>query len=147
MRSQAAGYSLIEIMVAAALVAVLAGVAVPMVAAGVERYTLISASQQVASTIRAARFQAVGRNRVNYVRFDYPASGQYQIREMVGGVEVDGGDVQNLPNGVSFGDGAVDVQITAAGRVTTGSTIVVSNGDAAQDRTITVSQSGRVVLE
>lgn len=141
------GFSLIEVLVTCALISVLAGISPPIVASGIKVYAINSAGQQVASTIRAARFQAVARNREHYVRFDYPADGQYQVRQMVAGVEEKGGEVQLLPTGVTFDAGADDVHVLTSGRVEDASTITVTNGDADMDRTITVSTSGRVQLQ
>ena len=170
-------------MIVVALAAVLAAVAVPAVAAGMKRYVVISASQQVAGAIRAARFQAVAKNRALRVRFNCPEDGQYRVVEVVNDAAIDDdearcetgdypypapdsdpdtvpnadGPVQYLPDGAEFGD-ADDLEIDTSGRVTpqTGcpncadgvapGTIVVSNGDEDQDRTITVSASGRVQL-
>ena len=147
-RTNADGFSLIELMIVAGLIVVLAGVAAPAVEAGMQRYSLISASQQVVSTIRSARHQAIGRNATLRVRFDYPAAGQYQVLDAADAAV---GDVQYLPEGASFGAVSGDLQIDTAGRVTdlagspTTETIVVSNDDG-QSRTITVSASGRVQL-
>ena len=74
-RTRTDGFSLIELMIVVGLIAVLAGVAAPAVAAGMRRYSLITASQQIASTIRAARYQAVGRNVRLRVRFNHPQNG------------------------------------------------------------------------
>lgn len=146
MRAQA-GFSLIEILIVVALVGVLAGIAAPTVTAGMKLYTINSAGQQVTSTIRAARFQAVGKNTKLRVRFNYPAAGQYQVVLNSNGTTAVG-DVQNLPDGVSFGASA-DVQIDTNGRMTPGATaatITVTNGNESQNRTITVSTSMRVQL-
>jgi type IV fimbrial biogenesis protein FimT len=142
------GFSLIELLVVTGLVAVMAGAAIPSITAGMRRYRLISASQQVVSTIRAARHQAVGRNAILRVRFDHPAAGQYQVLDAADAAI---GNVQYLPQGANFSAVSGDIQITTSGRVTdlggspTTETIVVSNDDG-QTRTITVSASGRVQL-
>lgn len=148
-RTRTDGFSLIELMIVAGLIAVLAGISVPMIAAGMTRYSLISASQQVVSTIRSARYQAVGKNVTLRVRFNHPADGQYQVLDVADAAV---GDIQFLPDGAAFGDVSGDIQITTAGRVVdpvsglaTTVTIVVTNDDA-QIRTITVSASGRVQL-
>jgi hypothetical protein len=83
------------------------------------------------------------------VRFNYPADGQYQILDST---DADLGEAQLLPSGASFGDISGDVEFDKSGRVAhvgggpAPVTIVVSNGDENQDRTITVSASGRVQL-
>jgi type IV fimbrial biogenesis protein FimT len=143
------GFSLIELMIVVALVAVLAGVAVPQMAGAMTRYALINASQQVVSTVRNARVQAVGKNRVARVRFNSPAAGQYQVLDSA---DAPLGSVQTLPNGAAFGVISGDVEFNTSGRAThvgggaAPVTIVVSNGVAAQNRTITISASGRVQL-
>ncbi len=147
MRGQQDDFTFIEILIVVALVGVLAGITAPTVAAGIERYSMISAGQQVASTIRAARFQAVAKNLLLEVRFDADA-GTYQVFDDAANEAV--GDVQTLPSGVSFADGVADVPLEADGRPSAGScpcTIVVTDGNEAYDRTITVSTSGRVQLE
>jgi type IV fimbrial biogenesis protein FimT len=143
------GFSLIEVLVVMGLVAILAGITVPTIAASMTRYVLISASQQVASTIRSARVKAVSRNEIVRVRFNHPANGQYQILDSA---DADLGEAQQLPAGAAFGDISGDVEFDNSGRVThvgggpAPVTIVVSNGDEDQDRTITVAASGRVQL-
>jgi Tfp pilus assembly protein FimT len=58
---------------------VLASVAIPSISGGPQAYEVLSAGQQVASTIRAARWQAVAKNKNLKVRFDYPDDNQYQV--------------------------------------------------------------------
>jgi type II secretory pathway pseudopilin PulG len=182
-RSSAAGFSLVDVMIVAGLVAVLTAMSAPVISAGMERYALISASQQVANTVRAARLQSVAKNRTLRVRFNCPAAGQYRIVEVVGDPVIDNaanrcdenvypfpatdtdpatlpnldGAVQRLPFGATFA-GLDDLEINTLGRVTplggcpacmglagtAPGAIGVSNGHAEQDRTITVSRSGRV---
>ena len=147
-RTGADGFTLVEILIVVMLVAIIAGAAAPQVADAIQRYSLTSAGQQVVTTIRSARQQAVGQNAVRRVRFNFPAVGQYQVLDSVDGAI---GDVQFLPAGTDFGAVSGDIEITTSGRVTdlagnpTTETIVVSNDDG-QTRTITVSASGRVQL-
>src|SRR5688500_18726187 len=49
-RTRLDGFSLVELMIVVGLIAVLAGVAAPQVAAGMRQYSLISATQEVGST-------------------------------------------------------------------------------------------------
>ena len=147
-RTGADGFTLIEILIVVGLIMIVAGAAVPTLADAIQRYSLITASQQVVSTIRGARHQAVGQNRILRVRFDFPAAGQYQVLDAADAAV---GDVQFLPTGALFGAVSGDIQIITSGRVTdlagnaTTETIVVSNDDG-ETRTITVSASGRVQL-
>jgi prepilin-type N-terminal cleavage/methylation domain-containing protein len=180
----AAGFSLIEILVVVALFSVLAATSAPAIQAGMQRYAVVSASQEVASTIRAARFQAVGSNRILRVRFNCPSPGKFRVVEYLAAAtdaaadrcalsaypfppgdtdpatlpNLDGA-VQVLPSGMTFG-AASDLQIATDGRVTplagcpscaavpgaSPATIVVTNGNTDDDRTLTVSRSGRLQL-
>ena len=140
-----AGFTLIEALIVMALVSVLAGATAPTVAAGLERYEIISAGQQIVSTIRTARLQAVSKNMILRVRFDFPEDGQYQI------VDADDdaiGQVHTLDDDISFGDFA-DVEFTTSGRLNDVApvSVAVTNGHAEFDRTITISTSGQVRLE
>lgn len=74
--TRAGGFSLVEVIVVLGLVSVVAVAAVPSITSGMRRYSLITASEQVVSTIRSARHQAVGKNATLRVRFDYPADDQ-----------------------------------------------------------------------
>ena len=139
------GFTLIELMIVAALVAVMAGIAVPVIAGAMRRYNVITASQQVVSAIRAARVQAVGKNQLLEVDFN-PAAGTYQVQDADVGI----GPVYTLPVGAVFVAAATDIQFDTSGRldvaVPAPVTIVVGNGDAAHNRTITVTRSGRVQM-
>jgi prepilin-type N-terminal cleavage/methylation domain-containing protein len=139
-----AGFTLIEALVVMALISVLAGMTAPVVSAGMERYEVISASQQVAGTIRSARYQAVGKNMILKVRFDFPAVGQFQI------VDADDaaiGLVQSLDNDVQFG-AFTDLEFSTSGRLTSGvaASIVITNGNVDHNRTVIVSKNGQVEL-
>jgi prepilin-type N-terminal cleavage/methylation domain-containing protein len=139
-----AGFTLIEALVVMALISVLAGMTAPAVSAGMERYEVISASQQVAGTIRSARYQAVGKNMILKVLFDFPEAGQFQI------VDADDngiGSVQYLDDDIQFGD-FTDLEFSTSGRLTSGvaASIVVTNGNDDHNRTVVVSKNGRVEL-
>lgn len=145
-RARPAGFSLVELMIVVGLISVLGAMTGPVIQAGMAQYALISATQQVASTIRTARFQSVAKNRTLRVRFNNPAADQYRVLD---DVDAAVGEVQILPSGAQFGAISGDLEIDPEGRITplagaAPATIVVSNGDAAQDRTITVAASGRV---
>ena len=141
------GFSLIELMIVVALVAVLAGIAVPATVGAMGGTRCITASQQVVSTIRMARVQAVGKNRVARVRFNFPAAGQYQVLDSA---DVALGSVQTLTNGATFGADQRRRRIQYVGpRDARGRRSGAGNdcgGQWHQNRTITISASGRVLL-
>jgi len=147
MRNQA-GFTLIEVLIVVAVIGVVAAITVPMVGDAMDRYSVISASQQVASTVRAGRFQAVARNIRTQVNFDSPAVGQYQT-EIWDGMSWDAlGEVQRLSTGITFGDSIADVTLEPSGRAPAcPCTIVVTDGTEENDQTIIISSSGRVQLQ
>jgi len=139
------GFSLIELMIVVGLVAVLAAMTIPQMAGAIKQYELLTAGQQVVSTVRAARLQAVAKNMALTVRFDYPAAGQFQVVETADLVTPVGTPL-TLGNDVAF-DNPTDVDFTTSGRIAAPITVTVTNGDDDYDRTISVSPSGQVRLQ
>jgi hypothetical protein len=86
----------------------------------------------------------VGRNTALQVRFNFPAAGQYQVVDMANAAV---GEVQMLPNSVTFGQATTDLQVTTSGRMAPAATITVTDGNTANNRTITVATSGRIQLQ
>ena len=137
---QAAGFSLVEIMMVVAMISIAAAAATPSIAAAMRIYTINSATESVASTVRSARYSAVTANRPVRVRFNCPSAGRFRVVELVGTAidndtnrcqltnypypdpdasaapNVDG-PVVVLPAGTVF-NSAQDLEISAAGRVT-----------------------------
>jgi prepilin-type N-terminal cleavage/methylation domain-containing protein len=139
------GFSLVELMMVGAIAAVLAGVSVPSIAAAMKRYTVIQAGQQVVSTIRAARTQAVGKNQILHVHIDVEGR-SYQILDAA---DMAVGPVIQLPTGAQFVGVDTDIEFDTSGRLDPALapiSIVVGDGDDANNRTITVTTSGRVQL-
>lgn len=85
----AAGYTLVEVLMVSGVMAIIAGMAVPAIAAGMRRYALNNAAQQVASVIRSARYTAVAKNTDVRVRFNCPAANQYRVVEVTGVTAID----------------------------------------------------------
>jgi prepilin-type N-terminal cleavage/methylation domain-containing protein len=145
-RARHSGFTLIELMLVVGIISVLAAATAPSIASGMRRFALTTASQEVVSTVRTARYQAVGRNVTLRVRFQYPAAGQYQILD---NADTAIGPVRFLPKGATFGAVSGDLEINSQGRVTAlagalPATIVLAN--AADTQTISVWRSGRVQL-
>ncbi len=137
----AAGYSLVELLLVTGIMAVVAAIAVPTVGAVMRRYALNNLSQQVAATIRTARYTAVAKNKVVRVRFNCPADDQYRMVEFtaMGGIDDDvdrcglssypypdadpmtspnvDGPVIVVPAGTELGI-VTDIEIDARGRLT-----------------------------
>jgi Tfp pilus assembly protein FimT len=159
MKSEA-GFTLIEALVVVGLVAVMAGATVPAVAGGLARYSLTNAAQQVASTVRAARFHAVGTNRnvrivIDAATGDYhrealdPVDGWVRITR-TGERDDAGAETFSIGDGISFAGGApVNVEFDTQGRLAGGAalTITVTNGNEAQNRSVVISARGRTTID
>lgn len=164
------GFTLLEILVVLATIAILLGIAAPSVGSALRRYRLNAATREVAGQIRWARLKAVTARRTMRVRFDCPAAGQFRVVEFVGNPVIDAaldrcspnaypfpdldgaappnndGPIMLLPEGVRFA-AFQEVQITATGNATplTGAppaTIQVTN--EAGNQSVTISTAGRV---
>ena len=138
---EAAGYTLVEVLMVGAVMMIVATIAIPQVAAALRRYALNNASQQVASTIRGARYAAVSKSTTLRIRFNCPAAGQYRVLEVTGTSAIDqapdrcsnttypfpdptagtlpdnDGPILVVPPGTVFG-AVEDMQISQEGRVT-----------------------------
>lgn len=79
-----AGYSLIDMMVAISVMAILAAGAVPQLVNVAASMKLGQAQRDVNVELNQARLLAVSANRPIRIRFNCPAAGQYRIIELIG---------------------------------------------------------------
>lgn len=70
MRSRRSAFTLIELMLVAVLLGVIAAIAAPRIGAILPRVSLQAAARQVADDVRAAQAYAVDRGRVVYLEYD-----------------------------------------------------------------------------
>jgi type II secretory pathway pseudopilin PulG len=75
MRQPAGGHTLVEVLFSLGLVAVAAGICVPMIMAGVETARARAATRYLAAQMGVARFQAVGRGAMVALHFTQDATG------------------------------------------------------------------------
>jgi prepilin-type N-terminal cleavage/methylation domain-containing protein len=83
-RHPEAGFSLTELLVVVAVLAVVTGVAIPSFATWRERMRLNQSAREVEREIQSARNKAVLNNRPMRVRFNCPAVGQLRVVELLG---------------------------------------------------------------
>jgi len=81
---QNGGYSLIDMMVAISVMAILAAAAVPQLVNVADSMKLGQAQRDVNVELNQARLLAVSANRPIRIRFNCPAAGQYRLTELIG---------------------------------------------------------------
>jgi prepilin-type N-terminal cleavage/methylation domain-containing protein len=162
----AAGFTLLEVLVVAAIAGVMMAAAVPMVRTAVERMTFNSTVRMVGAEVKATRYAAVAKNRSMQLRFDCPAVGAYRMVEFTGNAAIDAaadrcsataypypdinqgvapdadGPIRFLPAGISFNN-PITLTFDASGRASAATTVQLVS--ARQQQSITVAISGRVV--
>ncbi len=89
MRKDDAGFSVIEVVVVATVTMITVGLAAPSITGAIETYKFNSDVQNVAATIRSARYTAVASNVRMRVRFNCPTTGQMRVVEVTGNAAVD----------------------------------------------------------
>ena len=145
-RARAAGFSLIELLIVVGFVSVLAAMSGPPIQAGMGPLRPPFRQPGGGRHHTDGALPGSGQEPDSQGAIHDPAAGQYRVLDAA---DSPVGDVQVLPAAAAFGSISGDLEIDPEGQVTplTGpspATIVVSNGDTDQDRTITVSGSGRV---
>lgn len=78
--SSRGGFSLVELIVVASLMAIIMAIAIPSIAMG-DRVRVNNATSEVRATLQTARLRAIAVNRSLQVRFNCPTTGQYRIVE------------------------------------------------------------------
>jgi len=139
------GFTLIELMVVIAIVAIIASVTVPNLIAWLPKYRVGSAARSVMSAVEFARLQAIRENSDVDVNFDYAAdrvtvvnTGGQTLRRLQWRPEIDLQDI-DLGALLTFdGRGFAN----ASGRVTVGSTM-----DAGVSRNISVTLGGNASIQ
>jgi prepilin-type N-terminal cleavage/methylation domain-containing protein len=86
------GFSLIEVLLVVALLAMVSVMAIPLVLNSTAQIRLSSNARQVERELQTARMKAVRSNRAIRVRFNCPASGQYRMVEVLGTVQTPAAD-------------------------------------------------------
>jgi prepilin-type N-terminal cleavage/methylation domain-containing protein len=83
-RREVRGFSLIEMVLVVAIVAVVSAIAVPQILTSSRQMRLSGAARQVERELQNARMKAVKSNRPMRVRFNCPSAAQYRSVELLG---------------------------------------------------------------
>jgi len=100
--SKSRGASLLDVLIAAAIMLVLLAIGVPNMARLRSPYALSGATRQIAADLQAARQRAIARNVRYRVNFD-PAHASYTIEREQAGNWVADSAPQPLPTGATLG--------------------------------------------
>jgi len=131
------GFTITELMVTIAVVAILASLAIPNFIDWLPNYRLRSGAEEIQSTLQFARITAIKRNATATVAFDI-ANETY--RASVGGQAIRGG---RMPAGIDINSafGGTSVQFDSRGIASAAGTAVVRN-NLGRSRTIRVYITG-----
>jgi type II secretory pathway pseudopilin PulG len=88
LRSDARGFTLVDIVATIAVLGVLLAVAVPSLIAGMEGLRLGQATREVEREIHMAKSRAVSKGRAIRIRFNCPGAREYRITEIIGTVSL-----------------------------------------------------------
>jgi Tfp pilus assembly protein FimT len=89
MRKPESGFTMIEVVVVAAVTMIMVGLAAPSITGAMQTYRFNSDVQSVATVIRNARHKAVAANVTMRVRLNCPAVGQMRMVEVTGNAAID----------------------------------------------------------
>ena len=157
---QERGYTLIEVMVALALIGIISAISVPVFLESNSRNSIWTASERIGATIRQTRLRAISRNTTFRVVFDCPAADQLRGLIMTGDPAVDDaadrctdtleGDsgIIEMPGNVTYNSADADyLEVSPRGVFTASGaaiplTLTVSKEGVT--RTLTVSATGQI---
>jgi prepilin-type N-terminal cleavage/methylation domain-containing protein len=145
----AAGFSLAEILVVLAILALLLAIALPNVVGVMESNKLQTSTSMLVSKLAETRMNALKRNRPVWLRVD-AAQGRVQVQTSAPGVaSVDVGGPGLLPAGVAFVEPAPQIQFDSVGRPSNPPprTLTVEIVSSRARRSVSVSPAGTIKRE
>jgi prepilin-type N-terminal cleavage/methylation domain-containing protein len=136
-----AGFSMMELLVAVSLTAIVSGIAILHLPKFYAQYQLSTARRQLATDLVRVRMKAIGESVPYRVVF---GSSAYQVQVNNTGTYVNDGGVVRLPSGTRFTSLPSPVSFTAIGTLPNGATIYVTNGSVS--RSVRINELGKVVV-
>ena len=144
-----AGFTLLELLIAVALLAVLGATAVPSFQRQLERWRIGAAARQVVMDLKVARGRAIVGGAAHRIHFTLPG-GSYQLeRQRPGGSYAATGPATLLPDGVrvvdctAAGDG---IGFRPRGHAITFGTVTLRNASG-DERRVVVDIAGRMRVQ
>ena len=140
------GITLVEIMTVIAIAAVLASIAIPSIVGWLPKYRMISAGDELLSTLQACRIRAVRENADVVILLDYPNDSYTAFVDTSGNGSQDVGErtvkTAQMPPGIDLQDDTLGSTVTfnRRGFPAAGGNVVVSN--STQTRTINLTLAG-----
>jgi type IV fimbrial biogenesis protein FimT len=143
------GFTLLEMLVAVALSAILAAAALPSLAAMMRDWRLAAAARQLVLDLKVARMQAIAESTDHRLRLPVPGSAYLrESREGSGAYAVDGPPTE-LPRGIELAGCTANggaVTFRPLGNASTFGTITLRNEDGAE-RSVVVDIAGRLRVQ
>lgn len=156
------GFTLVEVLMALALIGIVSAIAVPVFIESSARNSLWNASERIGANIRETRLKAITQNTTYRIVFNCPTVGSLRGLIMTGDPVVDDaadrcnqtleGDsaAVEMPPSVTYDpDGATALQVSGRGVFTAiggAVPLVVSVNYGATVRTLTVSTTGQITF-
>ena len=79
-----AGFSIVDLVVVVAIIAVISGIAIPQMLGAIDRMRLGQSAREVERELQQAKQRAVGKGSVLRVHFDCPTAREYRSVELIG---------------------------------------------------------------